>query len=433
MKFISTEHKVPASTFFDALMHGLAPDGGLYVPETFPRLTESVLAHLPEYHLHHLGQHLLAPFLPEIPPDKLQSMIVNALSFPIPLISLAKRLYLLEVFHGPTLSFKDVGARFMAQALVYFMQQQNKPLLVLVATSGDTGSAIANALHNMPHVFVYVLYPSQKITRLQEQQMTTLGGNIHALEVQGTFDDCQRLVKTALLDEDIRQQYLLTTANSINISRLLPQMIYHSFGVTQLQQLEHHAIPNLCVPSGNLGNVTAAIYAKAVGIPMQHFIVANNNNAVFTRYLDTGKFTPHPSEATCSNAMDVGNPSNFARIFDFYHQDLQQMQNDLSSIAINDAETIAEIRDTYQTTGYILDPHTAVGVAAAKRYYSAGQEENACIVTSTAHPAKFPEVIKKALDFDIPLPTSLQQTLEKPKDSTMITTDYAAFKALVLK
>lgn len=433
MKFVSTEQSTPPVSFYEALLQGLAPDGGLYVPEQFPRLDHTIIERLKAATLHELGFHLMQAYLPEFSDEQLFTMIVKTLSFPIPLIQLEQHIYLLEVFHGPTLSFKDVGARFLANALTHYMQQQNQHVTVMVATSGDTGSAIANALHHLPNITVYVLYPSKKITFLQEQQMTTLGGNVHAIEVTGTFDDCQRLVKTALLDNDIRARTLLTTANSINIARLLPQIIYHTYGVTQLQQTGIATSPILSVPSGNLGNVTAAIYAQSLGIPIEHFIVANNSNAVFTQYLSSGKFTPHPSEATASNAMDVGNPSNFARILSFYQSNSNAIHKNISSLAIDDRKTLQQIKETHDNTGYILDPHTAVGVAASKAFIQTHPNDTPHIITATAHPAKFPEVVKRALNMDVAMPERLRKVLDKPKHSTTLSPDYQSFKDYLLQ
>lgn len=429
MKFISTHHDAKPVDFKEALMHGLAPDGGLYIPEKFPPIDHHLLKNLAEASIFELGDKIMGNFLPEIPAHSLNAMIHHTLSFPIPLHPLEKDVFLLEVFHGPTLSFKDVGARFMSQALSYYLQQQNKQLIIMVATSGDTGSAIANAFHNTPNIHVYVLYPSKKITLLQEQQMTTLGNNIHALEVEGTFDDCQKLVKQALLDKDIRAHHDLTTANSINIARLLPQMIYHSWGICQLQRNHSLSDPVLVVPSGNLGNLTAAIYAKAIGFPIHHFLAATNVNSVFPRYVNSGKFTPEPSKQSLSNAMDVGNPSNFARVLAFYHNSHQKLTQAVKSISISDDETLTEIRRVYDTTGYIMDPHTAVGMAASKN----ARDGNPIIITATAHPAKFPEVIKKALGFDIELPERLAATLHKPKLSTKIPADFEGLKNILLR
>jgi threonine synthase len=433
LKFISTHDDSKITAFYDAMMRGLAPDGGLYIPAEYPWLAHDVLTRLSEHSLLQLGEIIMCDFLPEIQTDNLNQIVKNTLSFPIPLRQLEDNIYLLEVFHGPTLSFKDVGARFMANIISYYMKLQNKEITILVATSGDTGSAIANAFHNMPNIHVFVLYPSQKITHLQEQQMTTLGDNIHALEVLGTFDDCQRMVKTALLDDEIRAKHSLTTANSINISRLLPQIIYHSWAVAQLKQQNVTDEPVLIIPSGNLGNLTAAVYAKAIGMPIHHYIAAMNKNSVFAEYLLTGKFNPQPSQTTLSNAMDVGNPSNFERLKAFYENDHLKMTQEISCNTISDEQTLMQIRTTYDETGYILDPHTAVGVVAA-HYVKAEDSSHITplIVTATAHPAKFPEVIKSAINIDIELPERLRATLDKPKQSIKVSTNFDDLKKILL-
>jgi len=432
LKYISTHNKSAPVTFHDALFHGLATDGGLYVPEYFPKLQPNEIAGLKELSMHQLGEVLLSDYLSEIPLTELTTVIANALSFPIPLVRLEENLFLLEVFHGPTLAFKDVGARFMANVLGYFLRSRNEELSILVATSGDTGSAIAHAFHGVPRVNVFVLYPSGKISLLQEKQMTTLGDNIHALEVEGTFDDCQLLVKRALMDDEIRSVRKLSTANSINIARLLPQIIYHSWGVAQLKLEGVSTPPILSVPSGNFGNLTAALYGYKMGIPVQHFIAATNINAIVPGYLKTGTFTPAPSRQSYSNAMDVGNPSNFERLQALYKGKLELVQHDVSGISITDEETLAEIRLTYEKTKYILDPHTAIGVAAAREYMR-DSNQTPIIVTATAHPAKFPEVIKLALNIDVDMPQQLRAVMHKEKLSTKISSNYEQFKQLLMK
>ncbi|MCZ6925959.1 MAG: threonine synthase [Rickettsia endosymbiont of Ixodes persulcatus] len=428
--YITTRNKLPKVDFYNALLTGLAPDGGLYIPDHFPNLKTEIAEHMQTFSLPTLGTNILKHFDTGIPENDLEILIKNALSFPIPLVPLRENMFLLEVFHGPTLSFKDVGARFMANVLSYFLQQKNQRVIILVATSGDTGSAIAHAFHNKPNVDVFILFPSKKISFLQEQQMTTLGGNVHAIEVEGTFDDCQAFVKKALLDDEIRQNHILTTANSINISRLLPQILFHGWGVVQLFQQGISIPPILSVPSGNFGNLVSALYAERIGIPIENFIAATNINAIVPRYLETGSFVSQPSQKSYSNAMDVGNPSNFERLLAFFNNDLEAIRNSIKGISITDEQTIEQIRKTYEQTGYILDPHTAVGVAAAK---AAGiRNDLPIIVTATAHPAKFPEVIKFALGFDIELPPSLKATLDLPKKVVKIKPQYSELKTLLL-
>lgn len=439
MKFRSILGESRAVGFREALFNGLAPDGSLYIPESFPLLSLSADSTTATRHLPAVAAHVLSAFIEDLPVAEIRRMAEKSFSFPIPLVKLEENLFLLELFHGPTLAFKDVGARFMAAALSNFLEQEQRELTIVVATSGDTGSAVAHGFFNVPHISVFVLYPSGKISKLQEQQMTTLGGNIHALEVQGTFDDCQRLVKAALADREITQARNLTTANSINLGRLLPQITYYVWAEILLQEMMGTRLhtngfqaPIVAVPSGNFGNLTAAAYAKHIGVPISGFISASNANEVVPEYFRTGIFRPRPSLQTFSNAMDVGNPSNFARLQMLYQNDLSQMQRDIRAISITDDETIAEMRFTYERTRYILDPHTAVGVAAARRFRGSAYSPRPTIVAATAHPAKFPDVVATALNIDIPLPDQLRQALQRPKQSTQIPADYRFVKELLL-
>jgi threonine synthase len=437
MRFRSILGESPAVGFREALFRGLAPDGSLYIPESFPSLRVSSEDPSPRRHLPEVAAQLLSFFIEDIPASKIRQICEQAFSFPIPLVKLEEDLYLLELFHGPTLAFKDVGARFMASALSYFLEQEEQELTIIVATSGDTGSAVAHGFFNTPHVSVFVLYPSGKISRLQEQQMTTLGGNIHAVEVDGTFDDCQRLVKNALADRELAQARNLTTANSINLGRLLPQISYYVWAGILLEEdlgipIRAGNIPVVAVPSGNFGNLTAAAYAKCAGAPISGFVSASNANEVVPEYFKTGVFRPRPSLQTYSNAMDVGNPSNFARLQALYGNDLAQMQRDISAVSISDNETIDEIRLTYDRTGRILDPHTAVGVAAVRRWKKTASSLRPAIAVATAHPAKFPEVVASALNLVIPLPDQLQQALQRQKQTVRITANYASVRELFL-
>ena len=373
MKFISVNGKSPAVSFQEALFFGIASDGGLYVPEFLPKLSPAFIDNIENYSLQEIGLEVASLFINEIPKQDLKVIIEKALNFPIPLLHLEENIFLLELFHGPTLAFKDVGARFMAETLSYFLQQEKKEITIIVATSGDTGSAVANGFYNVPNISVYVLYPSKKISPLQEKQITTLGNNIHAIEVEGTFDDCQRLVKLALADKELVEKRNLTTANSINLGRLIPQIVYYVWAYTQMKKENLDSIHKekivVCVPSGNFGNLTAALYAKWIGIPFQKFIAATNANDVVPEYFSTGKFSPRDSVQTYSNAMDVGNPSNLSRIQFLYGNDVQKMKIDTDSVSVSDEETLSEIYTTYKKTNYILDPHTSVGVSALKKIY----------------------------------------------------------------
>ena len=438
MKFISVNGKSSSVTFRDALFSGIANDGGLYVPETFPRFSPTFLSQVENFSLNEIGFELVSKFIDEIPSDELQGIISRALNFPIPLVHLEKNIFLLELFHGPTLAFKDVGARFMAETLSYFLQREEKEITIIVATSGDTGSAVANGFYNVPNISVYVLYPSGRISPLQEQQITSLGNNIYSVEVEGTFDDCQKLVKQALADAELVAKRNLTTANSINLGRLIPQIVYYVWAYAQyLKEIPRFArndnTVQVVVPSGNFGNLTAALYAKQMGVPIQKFIAATNANDVVPQYFSTGKFSPRASVQTYSNAMDVGNPSNLSRIQFLYGNDVRKMKNNIDAISISDEETLNEICETYQRTKYILDPHTAVGVCASRksRQKSVARSQN-CIVAATAHYGKFLEIIKRVIENNISLPLSLQRILTQEKKNIVSLADFHSLKKLLL-
>lgn len=430
MKFRSILGESLSVTFREALFNGLAPDGSLYVPESFPRLADHPSLHGTD--LSAVASHVLSAFIDDLTETELRRISRHAFTFPIPLIKLEENLFLLELFHGPTLAFKDVGARFMALALSHFLEHEQKDLTIAVATSGDTGSAVAHGFFNVPHISVFVLYPSGKISRLQEQQMTTLGGNIHAVEVDGTFDDCQHLVKLALADRDLVRARNLTTANSINLGRLLPQVMYYVWATQLLRQNFALTNPIVAVPSGNFGNLTAAAYARQIGAPIASLISASNANEVVPEFFRTGLFRPRPSLQTYSNAMDVGNPSNFARLQMLYHNSLEEMQRNIAAASISDAETLREMQLSYQRSGTILDPHTAVGVAGVRKMRPSGSPAIPTIVVATAHPAKFPEVVAKALNTTISLPPQLEETLQRPKQSVRIEADYRRVRELLL-
>jgi threonine synthase len=431
MQFISVNKVSPAVSFREALMNGMAPDGGLYIPEFIPALPENFVNDLCNLDYQTISENIISKYVEEISLADLSTIISRSINFPIPLVKLYDNIFLLELFHGPTLAFKDVGARFMAETLSYFLQLEQKEVKIVVATSGDTGSAVAHGFYNVPNIKVYILYPSTKISKLQEQQMTTLGGNIHAIEVQGTFDDCQRLVKQSLNDTDINRRHTLTTANSINLGRLIPQIAYYLWGVSQLQRLGFSNAPLVVVPSGNFGNITAAVYAKWMGVPINKFIAATNSNNVFQEYINTGNFVPKPSAQTYSNAMDVGHPSNLARLRALYNNDVQSMRGHIKTTSISDEETIDEIRRTYEKRNYILDPHTAVGVAAIEKLKQNKGDSFPIMVTATAHPAKFPEVIKKAISIDIELPVALREAMLKTKLCRRISSNYEDLKEIL--
>jgi threonine synthase len=417
-------------SFREAVFQGLAPDGGLYVPESIPHLLQPLVIGNTTADLCDVGYAVTAPFIGDIRAEILQQAVRRALAFPIPLVKLRGNLFLLELFHGPTLAFKDVGARFMAETLGYFLEREEDHLTILVATSGDTGSAVAHGFFAVPRIDVFILYPSGKISTLQEQQMTTLGKNIHAVEVDGTFDDCQRLVKETFLVKEITTGKRVTTANSINVGRLLPQISYYVWGLIQLYyRFGIRERPVYVVPSGNLGNLTAAMYARAMGAPIERCIAATNVNDVLPEFLRTGRMAPRPSVRTHSNAMDVGNPSNFARLQHLFGSD-SALRAELKGVRVSDEETFREIRRTFDETGTILDPHTAVGMTVARQV----QEDwhGPIIVPATAHPAKFPEVISQALGQTIPLPPPLAEAMGKPKHTTRIHPEMKDWKGVLL-
>jgi threonine synthase len=427
MRFYSTERKSPSVSFRDALFNGLAPDGGLYMPETIPRFPSEFLTNLSKQSLHSAGNHVASAFIDEIPIHEIGNIVARALNFPCPLVRLEERMYLLELFHGPTFAFKDFGARFMAEAFSYFLRNEQRELTIIVATSGDTGSAVAHGFYNHPYIKVFVLYPSGKISPLQEKQIATLGGNIVAVEVGGTFDDCQRLAKQALSDPDLRRKRAVSSANSINVGRLLPQIFYYVAGVgawqTHVGQMQKPLW--VVVPSGNFGNLTAGLFAKWMGLPIERFVAATNVNDVVPRYFKTGTYVPRPAVPTISNAMDVGNPSNLVRMRALYENDLAKLKQDVEAVSVNEQETLHELRRIYEKTGYILDPHTAVGVAAARRVHGEmGADGPAFVVLATAHPAKFAEIIEPVIGVKVKVPRELQEATSKQKKSVAIAAEY---------
>jgi len=374
---------------------------------------------------------VVKPFAtPDVPEEVLWQIVSEAINFPVKLVSLSPGLHVLELFHGPTLAFKDFGARFMARLMGYFVRGESRPLTVLVATSGDTGSAVAHGFLRVPGIRVVILYPSKRISEAQEKQFTTLGENITALEVGGTFDDCQRLVKQAFGDEALNKRMLLTSANSINIGRLLPQMFYH---VAAYRQLPVASVPLIVsVPSGNLGNLTAGIFAKRIGLPVAKFIASTNANDVVPEYLRGGKFQPRPAQATYSNAMDVGNPNNFPRLLDLCRGRLEYLQKEIWGHAATDAETLKEMKSVWERYGCISDPHTAVGILGWEAYKKEHPEPSQGLVLATAHAAKFAEIVVKAIGSAPPLPDRLAAYLQKPKLSLPMSSAYGDFKQFLL-
>ena len=430
MKFVSTGGQSPVADLRTALSRGLAPDGGLYLPERLEPIDPSILAELRGRSFaavaRAVARHLLGSI---VPPDDLDRIVDVALDFEVPLVPLnddgsMDDLYLLELFHGPTLAFKDVGARFMAQLVSYLGREDGAPLTILAATSGDTGSAVAQAFFGIAGIRTVILFPKGKVTPLQERQFTTLGGNVHVLEVEGTFDDCQRLVKAAFTDPLLSDAVRLSSANSINIGRLLPQIFYYIHAAAQLPS---ETAPLFSVPSGNFGNLTAGLMAKRLGMSCRGFVAVTNVNDVVPEYLRTGVVRPRPSIPTLSNAMDVGNPSNLARILSLYGGDVDQIRNDLIGSVHDDDETRDCIAQVHRTTGYVLDPHSAVGylgVEAGRRAFGEGP----CVVLCTAHPVKFREAVEPAIESSVPVPHRLAACLEAERHVTPIPAEVSALR-----
>ena len=427
MKFYSTNNPRHLVSFREAVLTGLPADNGLYMPQSIPPLPADVIAELPRMSFREIAFQLASTLLGgSIDRQILTSIIESSLTFDAPLVALNESLHTLELFHGPTLAFKDVAARFMARLMSHFVQREKRELVILVATSGDTGSAVAHGFYKVPGIRVLVLYPAGKVSHIQEQQLTTLSENITALEISGAFDDCQKLVKSAFLDAELRQRYFLTSANSINIARLIPQSFYHAYAWSRLPNRDLPAV--FSVPSGNFGNLTAGLMAKRMGIPISKFIAATNINDVFPNYLQTGQFQPKPSHHTLSNAMDVGNPSNFARMLSLYQNSVSAMRKDVASYSFSDQQTIAAMRTVYEKTGYMLDPHGAVGYLGLQTFLQASHKSWNGVFLETAHPAKFLDVVESALSITPEIPPRLAASLDKPKKAVPLSKNFEDFK-----
>jgi len=404
VQYFSTNKKSSLVGFRDALFQGLAPDGGLYLPENIPNLWDKLKYKDLSYP--ELAFEILHPYVDgEIPKLSLADICQNAFSFIVPVNKIKKDHYILELFHGPTLAFKDFAARFMARSMEYFLDNNSKELTVLVATSGDTGSAVASGFHNVDGIRVVILYPKGRVTPIQERQLTSLGDNITALEIDGSFDDCQLIVKMAFQDKDLNESIHLSSANSINIARLLPQSVYYFWAHKQISRNEPIIVS---VPSGNFGNLTGGLLAKKMGLPIEKFIASTNKNDVVPEYLDSGKFQPRPSVRTLSNAMDVGDPSNLSRIQKLHNYDMKNIRNNIMGIAYTDDETVDSISKIFSENQIILDPHTAVGYAGLLDYKKEFNSMNPGVVLSTAHPAKFIESVEPAIGEKISIPKRLQ-------------------------
>jgi threonine synthase len=410
MNYYSLHRKSPNTTFKNAVVQGLAKDRGIYFPENITPLSADFIANITKYTHHEIAYEVIQQFVgDEIPTEKLKEIIKETISFDFPLVKVDDNIASLELFHGPTMAFKDVGAKFMAQCLEYFNQGNKEEITVLVATSGDTGGAVANGFLGAKGVNVVILYPSGKVSDVQEKQLTTLGQNITALEVAGVFDDCQEMVKTAFLDEDITRT--LTSANSINVARWLPQMFYFFFAYRELQKKNKELV--FSVPSGNFGNICAGIMAQKLGLPVKHFVAATNVNDTVPNYLVAGVYTPKPSKATISNAMDVGNPSNFIRIRELFNNDLEALKNAFSSYSFSDNETREAMKKIYNNSGYVADPHGAIGYLGLKKYGLSAKEFG--VFLETAHPVKFLDVVESTLPVKVKIPKQIQKVINNKK------------------
>lgn len=431
MQLVSTNESSPASTFKEALFQSIAADGGLYTPKELTPLAPATMSGLRggdfQAVASTLARHLLGD---EFDFESLGQIVEDALNFPIPLVEIEDGIHLLELFHGPTLAFKDVGARFMARVMKS-CHPAGEDLTILVATSGDTGSAVADAFLGLEGTRIVVLFPDGQVSELQERQFTTLGENVLALAVQGNFDECQQLAKAAFADDDLRRRVPLSSANSINVGRLLPQIFYYFGAWAQLRSSDRELV--FCTPSGNFGNLTAGLMAKRLGLPVSRFVAATNSNDVFPEYLRSGSYRPRPSLRTISNAMDVGDPSNLARIIHLYGGDIDALRSDLVSSSHTDDETRRCIREVHDAAGVILDPHTAVGYLGLRRELEQRDTPTDAILIATAHPAKFRETVGPVIGAEVPLPARLASHLQKERRVTPIAADYGDLKLQLLR
>ena len=432
MKYYSTNKKAPMATLHEAVVKGLAGDRGLYMPESIKQLPQSFFDNIGTMSFQDIAFTVAQAFFGEdIPDADLRRIVDDTLSFDCPVAPVTDNIYSLELFHGPTLAFKDVGARFMARLLQYFIRQEGcEQVNVLVATSGDTGSAVANGFLGVDGIHVYVLYPKGKVSKIQECQFTTLGQNITAVEVDGVFDDCQALVKSAFMDEELNRHMKLTSANSINVARFLPQAFYYFNAYARMKALGKADNLVVCVPSGNFGNITAALFGHRMGLPIKRFIAANNANDIFFNYLATGKYEPQPSKQTIANAMDVGDPSNFARIYDLYEGDHKRITSLISGATYSDDQIREAMNRCYADNGYILDPHGACGYRALIEQLQPGEYGVFC---ETAHPAKFKDTVEAVIGAEVEIPARLAAFMKGEKQSVEMSKDFDSFKAYLMQ
>ena len=421
MKYFSTNHQSPEVDFKQATINGQAPDRGLYFPERIPTISKELIDNITQYSNEEIAYQVMKPYVGDtIPEFELRRIVKETINFEIPLVKVTDTIYSLELYHGPTLAFKDIGARFMSRCLGYFVKHSDlglgkeKKVTVLVATSGDTGGAVANGFYEVEGVEVVILYPSGKVSSVQEKQLTTLGKNIHALEIAGTFDDCQQMVKQAFTDEDLKQKLFLTSANSINVARWLPQQLYYFFAYKLWADKNNP--PVISVPSGNFGNICAGILAHQSGLPIKHFIAACNANDVVPYYMQTQQYVPKNAIATISNAMDVGNPSNFIRILEIFHHKFSNLESVFSSCSISEDLTKSTLQTIYKNYHYLLDPHGAVGFIALDQYLQSHPDQKG-IVLETAHPVKFYDAVEPIIGELVPIPSTIQHQLTLQKNS----------------
>ena len=432
MKYYSTNRKASDATLEEAVVKGLAADRGLYMPHNIRILPASFYEQIDQLSFQEIASQVADAFFGEdVPAETLKQIVYDTLSFDVPVVRVKENIYSLDLFHGATLAFKDVGGRFMARLLGYFIRKEGKRQVnVLVATSGDTGSAVANGFLGVEGIHVYVLYPKGKVSEIQEKQFTTLGRNITAVEVDGTFDDCQALVKSAFMDQELNERMQLTSANSINVARFLPQAFYYFYAYAQMKKLGREKELVVCVPSGNFGNITAGLFAKRMGLPVKRFIAANNRNDIFYQYLKTGQYAPKPSVQTIANAMDVGDPSNFARILDLYEGSHDAIASEISGETYTDDQIRETVQLTYDETGYLLDPHGACGYRALSENLQPGEVG---VFLETAHPAKFLHTVEDIIGTDINIPEKLKAFMNGTKQSVPMSKNFMTFKEWLLK
>jgi threonine synthase len=431
MKYYSLNKTSPVASFKEATIKGLAPDKGLYFPESIPKHSKDFFQEIDNFSDEEIAFKFIEPYIEnEIPEEELRKIVAETISFPIPLKRVNENIFSLELFHGPTLAFKDIGARFMSRCLAYFVKDNDKKVTVLVATSGDTGGAVASGFFDVGGVEVVILYPSGKVSSVQEKQLVTLGKNICALEINGTFDDCQQMVKSAFSDKYLNEKLFLTSANSINVARWLPQQFYYLFAWKQWNDKKNP--PVISVPSGNFGNICAGLLANISGLPVKHFIAACNANKVVPEFLKTEKYEPQKAIATISNAMDVGNPSNFVRILELFNHQFLNLKNTLSSFSISDEETRKTIKEVYQKENYLLDPHGAVAYFALHHYLKNYHNQKGFFL-ETAHPVKFFDVVEPVIQKEIEIPENVRSILKKEKLSISMNPDFKELKEYLLR